>query len=630
MGRIRLLSPELANQIAAGEVIERPASVVKELVENSLDAGATRIDVALVDAGKTLIRVSDNGEGIAAEDLPLAIAAHATSKLREAADLFQIITNGFRGEALASIGAVSRLKVVSRQVGDEHAHEISISGGDATPVRACAAAPGTSIEVRDLFHNIPARRKWLKGDGTEFSHIIELMQVAALAHPEIGFSLRHGERVALEASPGEDTPTRLRSLFADSFAEGVLEAHEFEPYAKLDAYFAPPSTNRPNTRGLQLFVNRRPIRDRALMQAVMLAFREFLPPGRFPVAFVFLTVDPSTVDVNVHPAKTEVRFLDQNRLFSLIKAALTEKLIGSGLLPSMQLPAQPVNRLAAFAPPPQARPDSPFEPGFDFAAKPEMFNTQQRTDAREAWARWDAAREVLAGPSAVTEREALASGKTEGGRQEAGVAVEVAATNPQSTIQNPQSLLSRARGLFQVGNTYIVVETDDGMVVIDQHAYHERILFHQVESRFGEVAERQRLIAPMPLNLSKAAVQVALSQREALAEFGFEVEPFGPDSLALTTVPKFSKDRHAETVQALCEELAQGRRPANIGEARKQLTEMIACKAAIKAGYALTPQQIRDLLKLGESVPHTYACPHGRPTTYKIGFIDLEKVFHRR
>ncbi|MCC6149363.1 MAG: DNA mismatch repair endonuclease MutL [Planctomycetes bacterium] len=635
MERIALLPPDVANKIAAGEVVERPSSVVKELVENALDAGATRIEIALTDAGKTLIRVTDNGKGIHPDDFLLALSAHATSKLSRAEDLFGIETMGFRGEALASIASVSRLKLISKRAADVHASELACDGGQLGELRANAAQNGTTIEVRDLFFNLPARRKWLKSDSTEFSHIIELVQTLALAHPVIAFTLSHGPRVAIDV-PAQDQAARLQALYGDAFKEGMLELHEHESYARLDGYLAPPGTHRPNGKGLQLYVNGRPIRDRSLMQAVMLAYREFLPPGRFPVAYLFLHVDPATVDVNVHPAKTEVRFLEQNRLFALIKSAITERLIGSGVLPKISFA---VNRMPFAGP--QARPDSPFEPVGELTSPPpgQMFSGEALIGARAAEQRWADARSVLAqvvesmpsAPVAVAAHE-----KSEPAGDAAVATVSIAApAHSEFRTQNSEfapSLLAGAKGLFQVANTYIIVELADSMVIIDQHAFHERILYWLLEHRLREAPlERQRLLVPQPLNLSLAARELALSQRDALAQFGFELEEFGPDSLALTAAPKYSvRRKHAEMIVELCEELAQGRKPADLGTMRKSLVEMVACKAAIKANDALTPEQIRDLLRLGETVPHTYTCPHGRPTTYRVPFTDLEKVFHRR
>ena len=635
MERIALLPPDVANKIAAGEVVERPSSVVKELVENALDAGATRIEIALTDAGKTLIRVTDDGKGIHPDDFLLALSAHATSKLARAEDLFGIETLGFRGEALASIASVSRLKLISKRAADVHASELACDGGQLGELRANAAQNGTTIEVRDLFFNLPARRKWLKSDSTEFSHIIELVQTLALAHPEIAFVLSHGPRVAIDA-PAQDQAARLQALYGDAFKEGMLELHEHEVYARLDGYLAPPGTHRPNGKGLQLYVNGRPIRDRSLMQAVMLAYREFLPPGRFPVAYLFLHVDPATVDVNVHPAKTEVRFLEQNRLFALIKSAITERLIGSGVLPKMSFA---VNRMPFAGP--QARPDTPFEPVGELTSAPpgQMFSGEALIGARAAEQRWADARSVLAqvvesmpsAPVAIAAHE-----RSEPAGDAAVATVNIAApAHSEFRTQNSEfapGLLAGAKGLFQVANTYIIVELADAMVIIDQHAFHERILYWLLEHRLREAPlERQRLLVPQPLNLSLAARELALAQREALAQFGFELEEFGPDSLALTAAPKYSvRRKHAEMIVELCEELAQGRKPTDMGTMRKSLVEMVACKAAIKANDALTPEQIRDLLRLGETVPHTYTCPHGRPTTYRVPFTDLEKVFHRR
>ncbi|MBK9974176.1 MAG: DNA mismatch repair endonuclease MutL [Planctomycetes bacterium] len=630
MGRIAVLPVELANKIAAGEVVERPASVVKELVENAIDAGSTRVDVLLVDAGKTLIRVADDGCGMDAQDLGLALAAHATSKLTRAEDLFQIGTNGFRGEALASIQSVARVHLVSR-TDQGQAHELESQGGQTSAIRQCAGARGTVIEVRDLFYNVPARRRWLKGDSTEFSACVEILQAIAAANPELGFSLRHGERMVFDVPPRQQPGQRVQALYGERFAGGVLEIHEYETYGRLDGVMAPPSVHRPNSKGLLLFVNRRPVKDRSLMQAVLLAYREFLPPARYPVAVLFLTVEPSAVDVNVHPSKTEVRLLEHNRLFALIKSAIADSLIRSGVLPAIRVGG-------VSGPMPQARPDGEFEPRFDLE-QPRLFDQDAENQARDAAHRWDRARQVLdqSAPMVTDFAVRLPAARQELSAPAPGGATQ--ATPPVLTQANvpgrtgaPTGLLGQARGLFQVGAMFVVVETSDGMVVIDQHAYHERILYWLLENRIaGQPLERQRLLVPQPLELSLEAQALADGFKDELVQFGFELEPAQPHGFALRAVPKYSvSGRHAEVVQELLEEMAQGRTPTTPEQLRKSLVEMVACKAAIKAGDVLRPEQILDLLRLGETVPHTFSCPHGRPTTYKLGFVDLEKIFHRR
>ncbi len=633
---IRLLPPEIANKIAAGEVVERPASVVKELVENALDAGATRIDVQLVDAGKTLIRVADDGIGMDRQDLLLAFEPHATSKITDVEDLFQVSTHGFRGEALASIQSVSRASITTRTRAAAAALTLECAGGRVGEVREAAGDYGTIIEVRDLFFNVPARRRWLKGDGTEFSHVVEWLTGLAAANPEVGFTLRHGERKALEVPPRQEAAERVRTLFADRFPEGLLEVHEYEGYGRLDGYIAPPATHRPNSKGLLLYVNRRLIRDRSLMQAALLAYREFLPPGRYPVAVLFLTIPPDTVDVNVHPAKTEVRLLEQNRIFALIKSSLTEKLLNAGVLPTFK----PTGAWG-----PQARPDTQHEPRFDLD-QPRLFDADAESRARQAEQRWSEARRVLedvVGPSVSRfevrqpgERGSEIGHRESHERQPAGGSWQPDTAGgplpgPQSPVPSPQTLITRARALFQVGATFIVVETETGMVLIDQHAYHERILYWLLENRIqSNPPERQRLLVPQPLNLSPAASALVEAHRETLREFGFELAPH-PPGWALTAIPKYSvSGKHQEVVQEIVEELANDRAPQTPEALRKSMVEMVACKAAIKAGDTLEPRQILDLLKLGETVPHTFSCPHGRPTTYQLSFTDLEKLFHRR
>ncbi|MCF6229020.1 MAG: DNA mismatch repair endonuclease MutL [Planctomycetes bacterium] len=640
MGQIQILSAEVANTIAAGEVVERPCSVVKELVENAIDAGAEQITVELTDGGKTLIRVTDDGSGMDREDLLLSLQAHATSKLRTAKDLFAVTSNGFRGEALASIQSVSRVSIITRQAGDEFALRLDSDGGEIGDIRESAGSYGTTIEVGDLFYNIPARRRWLKSDSAEFSRIIENMQALAASNPEIGFRLVHGSRKAIDLPPQQPVPARIQDLYGDKFKDGMLELHDHEAYCRIDGFISPPGQNRPNSKGLKLFVNRRPITDRSLMQAVILAYREFLPPGRYPLAVLFLTVPQDSIDVNVHPAKTEVRLLEQNRIFAQIKAALTEKLLNSGVLPSIKLGAalNPKPHYGGHGIPttqaPQARPDSAFEPRHDIET-PSIFDSQSEVQARDAANRWDAARSVLTDAASLPVANQEISGPVAIAGAEHGVenyTPEVGDVDLRdSEVTAPQSLLQRARGLFQVGSTYIIVETEQGMVMIDQHAFHERILYWLLENRFqSNPLERQKLLVPMPLDLSREALALVGEHTDVLKEFGFELTET-KDGWGLTAVPKYSINRHhTEVIVEILEELAQGRVPPTPDSLRKHLVETVACKAAIKAGDTLTPEQIKNLLILGESVPHTFSCPHGRPTTYELGFYALEKIFHRR
>ncbi|MDC1141552.1 DNA mismatch repair endonuclease MutL [Planctomycetota bacterium] len=640
MGQIHILPPEVANTIAAGEVVERPTSVVKELVENAIDAGAEQITVELTDGGKTLIRVTDDGQGMDRDDLKLSLEPHATSKLRTAKDLFAVTSNGFRGEALASIQSVSRVSITTRQAGDEFALRLDSDGGKRGEIRESAGVYGTTIEVGDLFYNIPARRRWLKSDSAEFSRIIEIMQSLAASNPEIGFRLVHGSRKAIDLPPHQPMHARIQDLYGDKFKEGMLELHDHEAYCRIDGFLSPPGQHRPNSKGMKLFVNRRPISDRSLMQAIILAYREFLPPGRYPLVVLFLTVPQDSIDVNVHPAKTEVRLLEQNRIFSQIKAGLTEKLLNSGVLPSIKLGGsdghgQHGSHGIPTTQQPQARPDSVFEPRHDLE-QPRLFDKNSEVQARDAEHRWEAARAVLHNAASLpsANREVIA-GVGAGANLPSSSSIEsdphgdVDLRNAEVTA--PQSLLQRARGLFQIGSTYIIVETTDGMVLIDQHAFHERILFWLLENRFQtNPLERQRLLVPLPLDLSREAAALVTEHLAVLKEFGFELLE-SADGWGLVTVPKYSINKHHnEVIVEILEELALGRTPPTPDALRKHLVETVACKAAIKAGDTLTPEQIKNLLLLGETVPHTFSCPHGRPTTYELGFYDLEKIFHRR
>lgn len=680
MGIIRQLPPAIANRIAAGEVVERPASVVKELVENAIDAGATRIDVELEDAGKQLIRISDNGCGMDQDDLALCFSDHATSKISDSDDLFYIDTMGFRGEALASIGSISRARITSRTHDSDDAYQIVNEGGEIGEVRPAAGAPGTVIEVENLFYNVPARRRYLRQNSTEVSHIVEAMQRTAMSWPAIGFSLSNDGKQSFKLPPKQSRKERILEFAGSKLADDLIEVNDFDDYCALTGFISSINQHKPNSRWLNLFVNGRFIRDRSLLHAVTLAYREFIPHGRYPMAWLFLEIDPSEVDVNVHPTKIEVRFVQANKIFSKIKAACQEAVLRSGMLPRISLEDQRIEQVRALkagnsqaelhaavagfisrtdrqraatqnaAPQTyEARPGNQHEPGLGYERSgydspeeesvgeskqaPSFLNQQQLRDARPM--REKAIPSSLSNqalnPAPDVQREIEQPVPHKPGEQ----ADSPAQQHEQLSNLPParqSGLLEGAKGLFQVGDTYLVVETADGMMLIDQHAYHERILFWQLEHRIKSAKpEMQRLLVPEPLELSKAAAAVLDEHRPLFREFGFEIEPFGSGGWAVYALPRYVRTSKVNEFVASClEELALSGRSKDVAELRKSMVEMMACRAAIKAGDALEGHEIESLLEEGAKVPHTFACPHGRPTTFKLSFGDLEKIFHRR
>jgi len=667
MARIRKLPPEISNKIAAGEVVERPASVVKELCENCIDAGATRIDVELEDAGKALIRITDDGCGMDADDLALCMLEHATSKLDSADDLSYIDTMGFRGEALPSIGSVSHMRIVSRPRTPDgtpaaDAYEITNHGGQLSFIKPASGAPGTVIEVANLFFNTPVRRRFLRQNSTEVARVMETLQHLALAWPEIGFSLTSDGRSVMKLAPNQTRRERIIDFSGKGLERDLIEINDFDEYAALTGFVGSVSQHRPNSRQMYLFVNRRSIRDRSLLQAIVLAFREFIPHGRYPVAWLFLELDPSEVDVNVHPTKIEVRFVQANRLFGKIKGALQEAVLRSGQLPRIALDQQRIEalkqigrmdaagRAAALrelaaplqrAPVParpsstaivEARPDGTDEPPLELAT-PGYDSPDITQDAP-----------TLIQPRALEQARSYQSKAVPALRTSHAIRPSQPEASPpgledvfeSDARPSPQSrqpgLLANTRGFFQIADTYIVVETTDGMVLIDQHAYHERILFWQLEHRLEAAPpEMQRLLVPEPLELSRIAAAMVHDHRELFRSFGFEIEPFGAGGWACFGLPRYLKtSKVAEFVATTLEELAASGRHKDPASLRKSMVEMTACKAAIKAGDSLSGQEIEALLREGESVPHTFSCPHGRPTTFRLSLSDLEKIFHRK
>jgi DNA mismatch repair protein MutL len=602
---IHQLSPSLVNRIAAGEVIERPASCVKELIENSLDAGATQITIEIVDGGRELIRVIDDGHGISPGDLALAFASHATSKLIDDQDLFRISTMGFRGEALASIGAVSHARILSRSnEADSIGYEIFNRGGEITQPQAAAANVGTTIEVRNLFFNVPARRKFLKGSATEFGYISEAVLRAALPFPNVAFKLLHNNRIALDL-PASTPEERLLAGWPDEFREQRFAISVRDAELSLSGIIGAPDLARPTMKYQHLYLNSRPIRDKTAQHALREAYRGLTEPGRFPAAVLLLSVPSGDVDVNVHPTKTEVRFRDSGRIHALIHSAVRETLLKSNLAPraAPTLPESddPVRlnmqaRLAAFfkgsfAAQTRAN-DGSTSTGFAVAPLP---------------------------PTPLPPMPAIAPRPLP---QPASAAEPAFARIDQALSVTPA---------MQLHNSYLVAESEDGLVIIDQHALHERIMFEELLARVtAGPLESQRLLIPRTLPAS--ARQIALLEQIAplLARLGIEVTPFGPETIAVQAFPSFlDKLEPADFVAELLERGEQELLDLHEEELLHEVLDMMSCKAAVKAGDPLTPAEIAALLSRRELIDRSSNCPHGRPTTLRLSLRDLEKQFKR-
>ena len=580
--RIQELPASLVNRIAAGEVIERPAAVVKELVENAIDAGANLITVEVEDGGRELIRVIDDGTGIPPEDLPPAFASHATSKLACDEDLFRVTTMGFRGEALASIGAVSQARILSRTPDSDAAYEIFNRGGAIGGVQAAAGNVGTTVEVRNLFFNTPARRKFIKGSATEFGHISEMVLRLALPHPSIAFKLLHGGRVALDL-PATSEHERLLAGWPDDFREQRLALGARDAELRLRGIVGMPELARPTAKYQYLYLNGRPIRDRFIQHALREAYRGLTEPGRHPAAIVLLELPPQDVDVNVHPTKAEVRFRDSGRIHGLVLSSIREVLLGNDLSPA-----------AASL---QADDDAP---RLEMRQKLAAFFRQTPSN--------------LVPPPAPVAHSGAPLEVTE--RQE----------RPQSTVG-----VIKPQPAIQLHNSYLVAQSDDGMIIIDQHALHERMLYEELRSRLGRgPLESQRLLIPQPVNVSGAQMALLEQIEPLLGRLGIEVTPFGPGAVAVQSFPSFlEKLDPAQFVRELLERGEQELLDLHDEELLHEVLDIMACKAAVKAGDPLSVQEIEALLARRELLERASNCPHGRPTTLRLTLRDLEKQFKR-
>jgi DNA mismatch repair protein MutL len=630
MTSIRILSPSLVNKIAAGEVIERPASAVKELMENSIDAGATRIDVAVEQGGLDLVRVSDNGGGIEPEELLLAVTSHATSKLREADDLFRVRTLGFRGEALASIAEVSRLVLRSRTAESSAAAQLEVSGGHASEVVPCGAPVGTTLEIRQLFYNTPVRRKFLRSTQTEMGHIAEAFTRIALANSRVHCTLAHNGRTIHDLPPTDDRRLRIAAFFGEDLAADLIEVSSFDEGVRLVGHVASPSHSRSNPRLQYLFLNGRAIRDRSLGHALSEAYRGLLLTGRYPIAFLRIEMPNEMVDVNVHPTKLEVRFQESGRLYSQLLGTLRTKFLSTDLTARL-LPA-PADEAAAAVDHDRA-----------IALRRELVDWAKGALSAQAGAaatgdppdaiqtRFDAAGSAPRAPLELNalERRWQSVGSIE---HEDSFPGEDEAAEPTASSQSfSGGRPAHAPAALQLHNRYLITESDDGMVVIDQHALHERILYEQLREKvLSGAVESQALLVPEPVDLSPSERAAVLESREVLAELGVGVEPFGGDTVLVTRYPAMLANlRPAEVLRDLVDQLLGGGKNPDRRDMIDSLLHMISCKAAIKAGDRLSGDEISELLEQRHLAHDTHHCPHGRPTALFFSRDELDKQFKR-
>ncbi|NLF30308.1 MAG: DNA mismatch repair endonuclease MutL [Planctomycetes bacterium] len=620
MASIRVLPVHMVNKIAAGEVIERPASVVKELLENALDAGAGRIDVTVEQGGKQLIRVSDDGGGMGPEDLAKAFVPHATSKLPDEEALFHIATLGFRGEALASIAAISHASIRTRTAAEDGGHEVAAGGEVLGEVRPCAAPVGTTVEVRDLFFNTPARRKFLRSDSTELGHIAEALIRAALPRRDVAFTLTHNGRRVMDVPPARTLQQRVADLFDPELAEPLIAVEPSDGDVRISGLVAPPSAARAAAKWQYLFLNGRYIRDRFCQHALREAYRGLIDPQRHPVAILFIALDPAAVDVNVHPTKIEVRFRDGQSVHSHLLAAVRETLQRAELRPRMSLPPE------APEPPDDARRQSLREALADFfaaqpAPQPHLHFSERRD--RPSGEPFGGDRAPLPPMARLSPRPPADDG--------AAPPLRAAEPSDPPAGHAPEPARAPARRVMQVHNTYIVVADADGLRIIDQHALHERVLYNQLLERItaGPLAG-QGLLLPATLPVTPARKALLETHADLLARLGIEVSDFGPASVAVQRFPAFlDRADPAAFVADLLDLLDGGDAALDPEHLLHSVLDMMACKAAVKAGDPLGDEEIAHLLDAADAADKSTACPHGRPTQIRLTLRDLEKQFRR-
>ena len=592
---IRLLSSEVASQIAAGEVIERPASVVKELLENSLDAGARMVGITIEEAGKKLIEVADDGAGIPSDELELAVARHATSKLVRSDDLFSVTTLGFRGEALASIGSVSRMTMTSRVANETEGARLRVEGGKAGKLTKIGTTVGTTVRVEDLFYNVPARLKFLKTDVTERRAIDALVTRYALAYPDRRFKLVEGKNVTLQTSGDGDRRAILAALYGVDVAKQMLEILSEEEGYRLNGLISPTSLTRSNRKEITFFINGRWVHDASLSMALLQAYHTLLMVGRYPLTALFLEMNPEEVDVNVHPAKAEVRFRSQDKVFSFIQRSVRKALLAYSPVPNVA---------------------------------PSLWGTTRTIQAepmRNSVTDWAIAHDEKLSINS----EQLVDGDQRVETQSPVSSLESSA--PTSQFETTTSHIPLLRLIGQIGATYLVAEGPDGLYLIDQHAAHERVLFEKLMTQHAmKNTPSQSLLTPAVVTLPPHASKLLMDQLPVLGNFGFDVEEFGPNTFQVRAMPAlFMGSDPAVALRALVEDFEEDETPLQ-NEVEAKLAARVCKRMAVKAGQTLSNEEQRALLLDLEACDSPRTCPHGRPTMIHLSVDMLERQFGRR
>ena len=600
--RVRQLSEAVINRIAAGEVVERPASVVKELVENALDAGARRIDVLTDGGGRRLIRVTDDGEGMIRADLELAVERHATSKL-DSDDLLSIRTLGFRGEALPSIGAAASLTITTRHAEESHAWSITVDAGEKSAAKPASLGHGTTVEVRDLFHATPARLKFLKADRSEAEAVRDVVRRLAMSRPDVSFTLAGEERAPLTWGPAPegDHLARLGDVLGPDFRANAVAIDAGQNDVRVTGFAGLPTLSRANSLGQYLFVNGRPVRDKLLFGAVRAAYADYLPRDRHPVVALFVSLDTREVDVNVHPAKTEVRFRDAGLVRALIVSALKEALARDGQRAATTGGSATI---ATFRPA-----VSPRRGAYDWRQSP----------ARP--------------PGFASIGDGAAAGFAEAAQTVFDIG-EPAADAAVARFEPAADQLDRPLGAAraQVHETYIVAQTHDGLVIVDQHAAHERIVYERMKAAIEKSGvARQILLIPEIVELDESDAARLAARADELAQFGLVIETFGPGAVAVRETPSILGDVDVRgLVNDLAEHVAEWDDSLPLERRLMHVSATMACYGSVRAGRRLKPEEMNALLREMEAVPNSGQCNHGRPTYVELKLTDIERLFGRR
>ena len=609
MSRIKVLPETVVTKIAAGEVIERPASVLKELVENAIDAGATQIEIQLEEGGKKLIKVSDNGVGMDADDLKIAFLSHATSKLRSDDDLFSINTLGFRGEALPSIGSISQTRIISRTKDALVGSEIQIEGGQLSKIKEKGAPEGTQIDVQNLFYNTPVRRKFLKSTQTEMAHISEMVTRFALSYPNIHFTTLHNGKNVLIFPTAKNLKERINTIFGKEISESLLEINLKEPDISIYGYVLPPTHNRPNTKMQFIFLNGRYIRDNIIFHAINAAYRNLLMSRRSPIIFLNLQIDSREVDVNVHPTKIEVRFKNTGLIHDQLYAAIRSALMKTESHTSFQAMSQD-NRPSAEASTVAA---NTFVGGVEVQLRKDKEVSSD--DRKES---------VM---KSMSDFFSTSPDKETPYRKDEHKQAVLPSAEDKPLFKQESKLTSH----IQIHNSYIIEETAEGLNIIDQHALHEVVLYHEIwEHIKSSRLAVQKLLIPALIELTPRDFVTIMSLKEKFATLGLEIEEFGKSTIAIRTHPQILKnlDFHS-LIQRVLEEIDSDDVKSEADNILIKIVQVMACKGAVKAGQRLAPQEIQSLLEQRKDNIVTSFCPHGRPTALEFKISELEKQFKR-